>query len=112
MKKSIATQVALAVLAGASTQASLAAPASSTTAPAAQTAQHNCAQKPGGSNCEMVKCYGIAKKGMNDCGNSRHACAGQSTIDNQADEWINVAKGNCLRITGGSLKPKTEDDQF
>lgn len=111
MKKSIATQVALAVLAGASAQISLAAPASNTTAPAAQTAHHGCAQKPGGDSCDVVKCYGIAKKGMNDCGNSRHACAGQSSVDNQGDEWINVAKGNCLRITGGSLQPKTDDDQ-
>jgi uncharacterized membrane protein len=107
MKKSIASKVALAVLASASTQVSLAAPADATTTPAAQTASaHSCAQKPGGGGCDMQKCYGIAKKAMNDCGNSRHACAAQATSDNQGDEWINVAKGNCLRITGGSLEPK------
>jgi uncharacterized membrane protein len=49
------------------------------------------------------KCFGIAKKGQNDCGTAKHACAGQSTVDNQADEWKFVAKGSCEKM-GGKLK--------
>jgi uncharacterized membrane protein len=75
-----------------------------------QTSSHHaCSQKPGGTNCELEKCYGISQKSMNDCGNSRHACAGQATANNQGDEWINVAKGNCLRISGGSMTPIAAD---
>ncbi len=59
------------------------------------------------------KCYGIAKKGMNDCGNATlsgtakdavlHSCAGKAPADNLADEWIYVAKGSCTK-TGGVLR--------
>ncbi|MFN7723942.1 MAG: DUF2282 domain-containing protein [Rubrivivax sp.] len=51
------------------------------------------------------KCYGIAKAGQNDCANlsGTHSCAGQSKVDNAADEWKYVAKGTC-----GAMKGKTE----
>ncbi len=59
------------------------------------------------------KCYGIAKKGMNDCGNATlsgtakdavlHSCAGKAPADNLADEWVYVAKGACTK-TGGVLR--------
>lgn len=49
------------------------------------------------------KCYGAAKKGQNDCGTAKHSCAGQSTADNQAEEWKFVAKGTCEKM-GGKLK--------
>ena len=49
------------------------------------------------------KCGGIAKAGMNDCGNSKHACGGQSTKDAQPDDWIFVPKGTCEKIVGGIL---------
>jgi uncharacterized membrane protein len=51
------------------------------------------------------KCYGIAKAGQNDCANlsGTHSCAGQSKVDNAADEWKYVAKGTCA-----SMKGKTE----
>ncbi len=49
------------------------------------------------------KCGGIVKAGMNDCGNSKHACGGQSTKDAQADDWIFVPKGTCAKIVGGVL---------
>ncbi len=54
----------------------------------------------------VEKCYGIAKKGQNQCGNSKHACAGQAKTNATGDEWIMVLKGNCEKIVGGSLKPK------
>ena len=46
------------------------------------------------------KCYGIAKKGQNDCGTAAHACAGQARKDNQPDEWKYVAKGTCKDLKG------------
>ena len=52
----------------------------------------------------MEKCLGIAKAGMNDCGNSKHACAGQSKKDGDADEWVYVPKGACEKIVGGKVK--------
>jgi uncharacterized membrane protein len=49
------------------------------------------------------KCYGIAKKGQNDCGTATHACAGLAKKDNAPDEWKYVAKGTCEKV-GGRLK--------
>lgn len=57
------------------------------------------AGKPG-----FEKCLGVAKAGKNDCGNSKHSCAGQSTVDNAADEWIYVPEGTCAKIAGGEVK--------
>jgi uncharacterized membrane protein len=53
---------------------------------------------------EREKCYGIAKKGQNDCGTVKHTCAGKATADNQADEWKYAAKGTCEKM-GGNLTP-------
>lgn len=52
------------------------------------------------------KCYGIVKKGMNDCGNSLHDCASKAAKDNEPEEWIYVPKGTCQKIAGGSLEAK------
>ena len=49
------------------------------------------------------KCYGINKAGQNDCGNSKHSCAGLSKSDKDPDEWVYVAKGSCEKM-GGSTK--------
>jgi len=49
------------------------------------------------------KCYGVAKAGQNDCAAGKHACAGQSTVDNDPLSWKYVAKGTCEKI-GGSMK--------
>ncbi len=57
------------------------------------------AAKPG-----FEKCQGIVKAGMNDCGTSKHGCAGKATMDNQAGEWIYVPEGTCKKIAGGSIK--------
>ena len=51
------------------------------------------------------KCTGITKVGMNDCGalDGKHACAGQATTANDANEWVYVPEGTCTKITGGNV---------
>jgi uncharacterized membrane protein len=62
-------------------------------------AQDAAAAKPG-----FEKCAGIVKKGMNDCGTSLHACAGQATTDSDPEEWVYVPAGTCGKIAGATLK--------
>ena len=56
----------------------------------------------------VERCFGIAKKGMNDCAAKAagkykaHACAGKALIDGQSNEWIAVPKGTCKKIVGAS----------
>ncbi len=57
------------------------------------------AAKPG-----MEKCQGIVKAGMNDCGTSKHSCAGQASVDGDPEEWVYVPKGTCEKIVGGKVK--------
>ena len=57
------------------------------------------AGKPG-----FEKCQGIAKAGMNDCGTSKHSCAGQATSDADSEEWVYVPEGTCNKIVGGKIK--------
>ena len=52
----------------------------------------------------MEKCFGIAKAGMNDCGNASHNCSGEAKIDGDKKEWLFVPEGLCKRIVGGSSK--------
>jgi uncharacterized membrane protein len=56
----------------------------------------------------MEKCFGIVKAGKNDCGTSKHACAGQAAKDGAGDEWIHVPTGTCEKLVGGSLKPRAK----
>ena len=56
-------------------------------------------------NIKMEGCYGIAKKRMNDCGTSSHACAGQQVSNNSQTDFIMVLEGNCAKITGGLKSP-------
>jgi uncharacterized membrane protein len=56
----------------------------------------------------MEKCFGVVKAGKNDCGTSKHACAGQAAKDGAGDEWIHVPTGTCEKLVGGSLKPKAK----
>ena len=67
-------------------------------------AQNAAAAKPG-----FEKCAGVAKAGMNDCGTSVHACAGQAKADNDAEEWIYVPSGTCSKIAGGEIKESAKD---
>ncbi|HEX4522251.1 MAG TPA: DUF2282 domain-containing protein [Casimicrobiaceae bacterium] len=53
------------------------------------------------------KCYGIAKAGQNDCAAGKHACAGQSSVDNDPLSWKYVAKGTCEKIGGKTTAPKS-----
>lgn len=51
----------------------------------------------------MEKCAGVAKAGKNDCGTSKHACAGQATKNGDAEEWVYVPTGTCDKIVGGTV---------
>ena len=53
---------------------------------------------------EMEKRSGIAKAAKNDCGTSKHSCAGQATKDGDKEEWVFVPKGTCEKIVGGTVK--------
>lgn len=50
------------------------------------------------------KCYGVTKKGQNDCGTAQHTCAGKAKKDQAPDDWKYVAKGTCERV-GGKTNP-------
>lgn len=54
----------------------------------------------------IVKCQGIAKKGMNDCGANGHSCGGKAKKDNDPNEWIFVPEGVCEKIAGGKVLKK------
>jgi uncharacterized membrane protein len=56
-------------------------------------------------DAKLEKCYGVAKAGKNDCAGGAHACAGQSSKDASTKEFIELPKGTCQRIVGGSLTP-------
>jgi uncharacterized membrane protein len=51
---------------------------------------------------EMEKCAGVVKAGKNDCGTSKHACAGMAKTDG-GDEWVYVPKGTCDKIANGKV---------
>jgi uncharacterized membrane protein len=53
---------------------------------------------------ERERCYGVVRAGRNDCGTSKHACAGQAARDRDREEWLMLPAGTCLRIAGGQLK--------
>lgn len=55
------------------------------------------------------KCAGIVKAGKNDCGTSKSACAGTSTVDRDPEAWVYVPKGTCARIAGGMVTNKPEN---
>jgi uncharacterized membrane protein len=40
------------------------------------------------ADATMEKCYGIVKKGMNDCAGITHSCAAQTSRDSAKDSWI------------------------
>jgi uncharacterized membrane protein len=62
------------------------------------------------------KCYGVSKKGQNDCAaGGGTTCAGTSTVDYQGNAWKFVKKGTCVSMTApdgrkGSLKPLDRDN--
>jgi uncharacterized membrane protein len=56
---------------------------------------------------DKEKCYGVAKAGMNDCGDAKktHSCMGHATVDGDPNEWVAVPAGLCEKLVGGSLTP-------
>jgi uncharacterized membrane protein len=59
---------------------------------------------------ENEKCYGVAKKGMNDCGTATHSCAGKAAKDAMPEEWKYVPKGSCEAMKGSTKKPGAKAD--
>ena len=51
----------------------------------------------------MVKCYGVAKAGKNDCAAGAHSCAGQATQDSDKASFVYVPQGVCEKLAGASL---------
>ncbi|MFB4203105.1 hypothetical protein KBTX_03250 [wastewater metagenome] len=64
---------------------------------------------------DMVKCYGVAKAGQNDCkAGPGTTCAGTSSVDYQGNAWKLVPAGTCesMALPGGrtgSLEPLDRD---
>jgi uncharacterized membrane protein len=71
-------------------------------------AQHDHAAAVEGS-AATEKCYGVAKKAMNDCSANAHACAGQSAMDGDKTEWLVTPAGLCEKLVNGSLTPGVEE---
>ena len=66
---------------------------------------------------DLERCYGIARKDMNNCATAKHGCYGYAKTNGAPDEYVLVAKGTCMRIPGGSLtaitgKPSKKDQAF
>lgn len=49
------------------------------------------------------KCAGIVKAGKNDCAANGHSCQGQARTNGDANEWIKVPTGTCMKIVGGRV---------
>ena len=49
------------------------------------------------------KCAGVVKAGKNDCGTSKHGCAGQATKDGDKEEWLYVPTGTCEKIVSAKV---------
>ena len=67
------------------------------------------------------KCFGIAKKNMNDCGTASHSCAGKAVKDNAPEEWKFVAKNEklaagekseCEKLGGTTKKVAAKSDSM
>jgi uncharacterized membrane protein len=49
----------------------------------------------------LEKCYGVAARGKNDCGEGAHSCVGQATRDRDPQSFVLVPKGDCQKLAGG-----------
>jgi uncharacterized membrane protein len=58
-----------------------------------------------GKRPPQEKCYGVAKKGLNDCASANHDCSNSAKEDNDPNEWVWVPKGTCEKIAGGKTSP-------
>ena len=52
----------------------------------------------------LEKCYGVAARGKNDCGEGAHSCVGQATHDRDKASFVLLPKGDCQKLAGGSTK--------
>lgn len=59
-----------------------------------------------GKRPPQEKCYGVVKKGQNDCANASHSCSSEAKADGDAGEWVWLPKGTCEKIVGGALAAK------
>jgi uncharacterized membrane protein len=50
----------------------------------------------------MEKCYGVAAAGKNDCAAGAHSCAGQATKAFDKASFVELPKGACAKLAGGS----------
>ena len=53
---------------------------------------------------KVVKCAGIAKAGMNDCGANGHSCSGMAKKDSDPEEWIFLPEQVCKKIAKAKVK--------
>ncbi len=52
----------------------------------------------------LEKCYGVAARGKNDCGEGAHSCVGQATHDRDKASFVLLPKGDCQKISGGKAQ--------
>ena len=52
----------------------------------------------------LEKCYGVAARGKNDCGEGQHSCVGQATHDRDKASFVLVPKGDCQKLAGGKTE--------
>ena len=56
-----------------------------------------------GKRPPQEKCFGVAKKGQNDCASANHSCSNEAKADGDPADWVWLPKGTCEKIVGGSL---------
>jgi uncharacterized membrane protein len=69
----------------------------------AHSADDNAGKRP-----PQEKCYGVVKKGMNDCASANHDCSNEAKSDGDPAEWVFVPKGTCAKIVGGLTAPPSK----
>jgi uncharacterized membrane protein len=52
----------------------------------------------------LEKCYGVAARGKNDCGEGAHSCVGQAPRDRDPASFVLVPKGDCQKLAGGKTE--------
>jgi uncharacterized membrane protein len=69
---------------------------------AAVSASANAAASPA-----QTKCYGVVKAGKNSCASATgvHSCAGQSKVDNDPGDWVNLSAAECAKDGGKTTPP-------
>jgi uncharacterized membrane protein len=64
------------------------------------------ADEGSGKRPPQEKCYGVVKKGQNDCASANHSCSNEAKTDGDPGEWVYLPKGTCEKIVGGTLAKK------